>query len=110
MGIDNLGIVTTLGNDSWDKGVFQQCPNLEYAILPISLTCIGRYAFSNCNNLKTVVIYASTPPNLIATSAFEKTHSDLAFYVPDESVSAYQVATNWSAYAARIKGISTLIL
>ena len=63
------------------------------------ITSIGNYAFSNNSALQSVTISATTPPNL-AADAFYNTNCTI--YVPCESVAAYQMATNWSAYASRI--------
>lgn len=106
--IKNLGTITSIsGARDWDidDGHFAKCENLELVVLPESLTTLGHNVFRNCINLKTVILYPTTPPSL-TTTCFINTHSDFLIYVPDESVEAYKSASGWSAYANRIKGIS----
>lgn len=66
------------------------------------VTFIGANAFKRQHNLTSITIRATTPPTLDSTSAFQYTN-DCPIYVPAESVTAYQTATNWSAYASRIQ-------
>lgn len=114
--------VTSIGN-----GAFRYCSSLAEISLPASLTNIGNYAFQGCNlshiilpegvtsigggafdtsTLQYIRIEATTPPNLASTNAIPSTIG--AIYVPDESVAAYQAATNWSSFASKIKGISEM--
>lgn len=60
----------------------------------------------NIIQVKRVIIRANTPMPLSGTF-YEA--SKMFIYVPDASVQAYKTATGWSAYAARIKGISEMI-
>jgi hypothetical protein len=84
---------------------FSLCDNLEEIELP-SATAIGVQAFYGCSKLKKIICRATTPPTLVAVSAFSSTNSSLVIYVPDASLEAYKTATNWSSYASRIKGLS----
>ena len=52
-----------------------------------------------------MTVNANTPPTL-GSGAIPSTID--AIYVPDESVAAYQAATNWSSFASKIKGISEM--
>ena len=88
-------------------GAFQGCANLTLVKLR-DVTTIGMNAFYKCPNLSKVVINNSTPPTK-SSNAFASCSSDLAFYVPDDSVEAYRTATNWSAYADRIKPLSEYV-
>ena len=85
---------------------FQSCTSLTEISLPASLTRIGIYVFRNCSSLQYIRIEATTPPTLSNTNAIPSTIG--AIYVPDESVAAYQAATNWSSFASKIKGISEM--
>lgn len=107
--IENLGKITTIpaGYNRNYPGVFGKNVNLTYVILPSTLESIGAYTFYGDTSLQTVICDAVTPPTLGA-SVFEATNSTFTIYVPDASVEAYKTATNWSTYAAQIKGISEL--
>lgn len=75
---------------------------LESIIIPEKVTSIGEGAFYN-NGSEYAIIHAVEPPALANTNAFNKTYP---IYVPDQSVTAYREATNWSAYVDRIKPLS----
>lgn len=85
---------------------FNSCSSLLEITLPDTLTSIGSYAFNGCKSLQYIRIQATTPPTLSNTNAIPSTIG--AIYVPDESVAAYQAATNWSSFASKIKGISEM--
>ena len=85
---------------------FSGCSSLTDITLPASLTTIGAYAFRDCSSLTYIKILATTPPTLSSTNAIPSTIG--AIYVPDESIAAYQAATNWSSFASKIKGISEM--
>lgn len=103
--IVNLGSISRLEGylNSGTSGTFSDCP-IESAILPSTLTYIGNYVLgTQPTSLKFVIIEATTPPS-IESNSFAR--STCPIYVPDESVTAYKEATNWSAYADRIKPLS----
>ncbi len=89
-------------------GDFSNCPNLELAILPDTVTSIKNYAFFRSAKLRNVIVKASTPPALENKDAFNGVDSNFIIYVPDASVEAYKTATNWNAYADRIVPLSQL--
>ena len=93
--------LTSIGNN-----VFESCSLLTEITLPASLTSIGNYVFHGCKSLQYIRIEATTPPTLSNTGAIPSTIR--AIYVPDESIAAYQAATNWSSFASKIKGISEM--
>lgn len=108
--------VTTIGYNC-----FQNCYNLESLVLPTTLTTIGisafqyssiisitipssvtsisNAAFAYCQSLSEVYMVSTTPPTL-GGNVFGATAADLKIYVPSGSLSTYQTATNWSAYAS----------
>lgn len=91
------------------EGMFYNCRNLKKA-KPIHFTngfdtTTTRDMFNGCTALEEIEFTATTPPP-INTTMFLNTNNTFIIYVPDESVSAYQSANNWSQFAARIKGIS----
>ena len=85
---------------------FRNCTSLAGITLPDTLTSIGDGAFNRCSSLQYIRIEATTPPTLASTNAIPSAIG--AIYVPDESVAAYQAATNWSSFASKIKGISEM--
>ena len=87
-------------------GVSKNCYSLVKAILGSEITTVGESAFQNCSSLKTLVIKAVAPPTLVNINAIPSKIE--AIYVPDESISAYQGAANWSSFASKIKGISEM--
>lgn len=93
--------LTSIGNYA-----FYGCTSLPEITLPAGVTSIGFSAFQGCTSLQYIRIEATTPPTLASTNAIPSTIG--AIYVPDESVTAYQAATNWSSFASKIKGISEM--
>ena len=93
--------VTSIGNYA-----FNGCSSLSEITLPDTLTSIGEAVFKYCSSLQYIRIEATTPPTLASTNAIPSKIG--AIYVPDESVAAYQAATNWSSFASKIKGISEM--
>ncbi len=69
---------------------------------------IGANSFKGCYALKTLVLGGSTLNPLGNTNAFSDVNADLSIYVPDNLVASYKSATNWTAYADKIKPISEL--
>lgn len=67
------------------------------------LTSIGATAFSNCTALTAITFLSTTPPTLSNVNAFNNVTCPI--YVPADSVTAYQTATNWSSLASRIQAI-----
>lgn len=94
-----------------DNYVFRGCiaiTNMD--ILSENFTSIGTGCFQNCTALEKLILRTTTPPTLNSNAlAGTLIASGTGYiYVPDESISAYQSATNWSTYAAQIKPISEL--
>lgn len=85
-------------------GVCKNCYSLVKAILGSEITTVSVSAFQNCSSLKTLVIKAVAPPTLENTNAIPSTIE--AIYVPDESITAYQEAANWTAYSGKFKPLS----
>lgn len=93
--------IQNLGN-----GFCLKCPNLESLTLGTGITSIGSgfVQFTSTKKLKSITIYAETPPTLGSQSSFGM-DSLQTIYVPASSVDAYKAATNWSAYAEKIQAI-----
>ena len=91
--------------------VFNYCSALTTVDLGTSLQQIQGNAFQNCTHLTTLIIRNTSAVVTLGSSVFN--YSAIAsgtgyIYVPDSLVSSYQGATNWSAYASQIKGLSEL--
>ena len=107
-------VETMAASHNYD-GIFSFCPNLVLVDLGENCSSIGAESFgrgvgTSGKNI-TIICRASTPPTLGGT-IFGATISNAALegiYVPDDSVEAYKTATNWSAYADRIKPLSEYI-
>lgn len=86
------------------SSAFQYCRGLTSITIPEGVTSIGNYAFWSCSSLTTMTVLPTTPPALSSTNVIYSATTSI--YVPDESVSAYQSATNWSNFANIIKPLS----
>ena len=91
--------VTSIGDNA-----FIYCSDLTLVTIGNSVTSIGEDAFSYCERLRSIVIEATTPPNL-SYNAFNYTNN-CPIYVPSESVEAYKTASGWSDYTSRIQPIT----
>lgn len=84
---------------------FRNCTSIESVEIGDSLTYLGAAAFKGCTSLLYIIVRTETPSNTGSWEIFDNTNN-CPIYVPDNSVDAYKVATNWSAYASRIKPLS----
>ena len=93
------------------SSTFSNCKAVRKIILPrLSGTTIGSGCFDNAYYLNTLVLGGDTLNPLGNTNAFRNAGSwstlELNIYVPDNLVETYKTATNWTAYADKIKPIS----
>lgn len=89
---------------------FYQCSHLVQVDFS-ALKSISAYTFRNCSNLDTLIIRTSSVCSLGNVNAFNGTPIESGtgyIYVPDDLVSTYKTATNWSTYASQIGAISEL--
>ena len=86
--------VTRIGDST-----FYNCSSLTSVTIGNSVTSIGSNVFYNCTSLKQLILFPSTPPTL-GSSAIPTTISKI--YVQQSSKTAYQAATNWTAFASKI--------
>ena len=98
----SLKSIATIGSNA-----FSYCKSLVSIRLSSTVTSIGDSFCDECDNLKYVVIEATTPPDL-GSGAFGSYAIDTYIFVPDESINAYKKATNWSSFADLIFGISEI--
>lgn len=104
--VSDLGRVETISG-AVGYGMFLGCKLLKRITFPSTLTLLGDWIVRDCPILEAVVMKSTVPPT-ISTGTFNVPKA-CQFYVPDESVDAYKTATNWSAYADRIKPISEFV-
>ena len=92
---------------SMDDSSLDNCVSLTSVTLPNSLTSLDTYAIGNCYNLKQVIINADSVVTIQSDSFSDYTYNT-KFYVPDNLVEDYKVATNWVNFADRIYPLSSL--
>jgi hypothetical protein len=80
---------------------FKGCVSLEEADLPASLAYIDGAAFSGCSSLRTLIVRASSPPEMAAT-AFSGCPADISIRVPAGSLDRYKNAFGWKSFSSRI--------
>lgn len=101
----NLPSVQIVGAQS-----FRTCKKLNRVDLETA-TVIAQLAFDKCPLLDTLIIRTPSLCTLDNISALTNTpiaNGTGYIYVPDSLVDSYKSATNWSAYASQIKGLSEL--
>ena len=91
--------LTTIGEHSFTDS------DITGVDLPASVTSIGKAAFKGTAG-RTFIIRATTPPTIVNDSFGGLPDANLAIYVPDASLSAYQSA--WGYYYQVIHPISDL--
>lgn len=90
-----LRYFTGLSEIGWAE--FDSCESLETIDIPANVTNIGSNssnAFGGCTSLQSVYMWPTIPPT-IRYDEFED--SPVTVYVPTDSLSSYQNATNWSS-------------
>lgn len=86
---------------------FYQCSQLMSVYLP-KITSIGSATFNGCSQLTSVILGNTTQVATLSNTDSFSNAPNAIIYVPDALVDSYKSATNWSAYASRIKPISEL--
>ena len=91
---------------------FYGCSGLRELTIEGDITSIGTQCFRNCSNLAKIVMpNVTSVPTLNSTNSIADTAIDKGvgyIYVPDDLLSGFQSATNWSTYSNRIKALSAL--
>ena len=94
--------VTSIGNSA-----FSSCYSLTSITIPNSVTSIGDKAFHSCSSLTSITCLGTTPPTL-GTDVFYGTKLSAVFYIPDNTLSAYQTA--WGNEYVFVNNETTLTL
>jgi hypothetical protein len=76
---------------------FSYCENLTSVAIADSVASMGGYVFSNCRNLKNILLIAKTPAS-ISSDTFNAISKDVKFYCHSSALQNYQTATNWNVY------------
>jgi hypothetical protein len=122
-----LPLLTTIQNY-----LFYSCTSIETIYLPNAET-INNYAFCACSKLKSIklkqtsriaggcfkdcasLINLTLETNKVCSLGYSNSFDNTPIksgtgyiYVPDNLVESYKSATNWSAFASQIKGLSEL--
>ena len=92
--------VTSIG-----KSAFYICSSLTSVTIPNSVTWIGDWAFSGCENLKEIILYQTDPSKIKVSERSGLQKEQITLYVPNEGVAAFQKDPFWSECAA-IKSIT----
>ena len=99
---DNLlaSITIPQGVTSIGSSAFSNCTSLASITIPQGVTSIGSSAFGliGTNTAGSVITMLDSTPPTLASNAFQSAHIS-KIIVPQGSLTAYQTATNWSAYA-----------
>lgn len=80
-----------------DKNAIANCYCLQSITIPSNIVTIGDNVFYNCASLTIIIVLATTPPTL-GNSVFGNMVTKI--YIPNGTLTAYQTATNWSAYSS----------
>jgi len=81
---------------------------LTRLVIPSTVTYIGQYGLVNFNSLTELIMLPTTPPSIVEPFFTTSGCPILRIFVPDASLSNYQVATNWRNYASWIYPMSEL--
>ena len=90
---------------------FKNCTNLNYAILPSTLTLIQGPAFIGCSSLKWVKCNSTTPPQFKTADTGDWEYpfnisGSFKIYVPDKNVQTYKSNQYWAGVADKIYPMS----
>lgn len=98
-GLTSIEIPNSVTEIAW--AAFEHCSNLTTVILGKGIIDIGGYAFNKCN-LSTIIIYATTPPQMHEAS-FGWSPKTITAYVPPFCLDAYKKAEGWNTLNIQIK-------
>lgn len=84
---------------------FNPCKKLKEIKIQIC-AAIQAQAFFNCSSLEKIFLDCVTGVPTLGTGALTGTPEGLKIIVPDNLVDSFKAATNWSAYADKIVGVS----
>lgn len=84
--------LTSIGNSAFNNNTM-----LTSIIIPSGVTQINPSVFNACTNLASITLQSTTVVTLSRTNAIPASASHtMTIYVPNDLISSYQTATNWS--------------
>lgn len=89
------------------NGAFQSCCSLNSISLANNITNLDSNVFLGCYRMQQVIINADSVITIQSNSFWTNSYNT-KFYVPDNLVEDYKIATNWVNFADRIYPISSL--
>ena len=92
------------GATTINSSAFSNCHSLVSLTIPSTVTSIAASAFTSCYGMAEYHFKSTTPPTLANTNAFNNIQSDCVIYVPQNSLTTYQTANNWSTYSSYMQG------
>lgn len=78
---------------------FENSSRLYSLVLPSSLTTIGERAFANCQSLRNIQVFATTPPAASASAFEDNKHYSILLYVRRGYKDAYKASDVWKDFA-----------
>lgn len=78
------------------SGAFSECDNLTSLVIGTNLKRIKQYAFYECGNMRKLTCKAVTPP-VWEDDYLGDMNSEIMVYVPQQSVSLYRKAKGWKS-------------
>lgn len=99
-------IVIPEGYVAIGNGFCENAYNCRLIDFPNSVTTIGELLIRTVNNVTTIVCRAIIPPTF---GGFGYGGVPVAIYVPDTSVAAYKIATNWNTFSSKIHPLSEYV-
>jgi len=100
--VRNSQTFTSLANST-----YQGCRSLTELEFSDTLTTIGVNVFNGCVSILEYTFLSTTPPTLGNINSFTGINPACKIYVPDASVAAYKIATNWASFSSYIYPLST---
>ena len=89
-------------------GAFSSNPNVLYIEIPINVTRMAFNSIRDNKKLRWIKLWPSSVITMVANNCLLNTNN-CPVYVPDNLVSSYKSATNWSQYASRFYAMSECI-
>lgn len=93
----DLGSITTIGMQA-----LRGCSGMTSLTIPATVTSLTTQALADMTSLKLLAVLRTTPPTMSNSNVLQNIPTDCVIDVPDEALSTYKSATNWSTYADRM--------
>ena len=87
------------------------CDNVKVIVVGSQVESIGGAIFQGCNNVDSVISYATTPPAISNDCFSSACYDNATLYVPDEpegTIELYKDANGWKNFYPRISTITVI--